>query len=125
MSIHLRIAVAGSRTITDYNQFIIALTNAIKTGVITHANSFEIVSGGAKGVDTLARRYATEFNFKLTEFKPQYRTNYDRSAPLRRNIDIAAYSDVLIAVWNGTSPGTKHMIAEMKKLNKPTYVHIV
>lgn len=122
---HLRIAVAGSRTITDYNQFIVALTEAIKYGVVTPANTFEIVSGGAKGVDTLARRYATEFNYKLTELKPQYRGNYDRGAPLRRNLDIAASSDVLVAVWDGVSTGTKHMIAEMKKLNKPTYVHIV
>ena len=125
MSIHLRIAIAGSRTITDYNQLVIALTNAINSGVIPRANTFEIVSGGAKGVDMLARRYANEFGYILTELKPQYKGRYDKGAPLRRNVDIAAYSDVLIAIWDGVSPGTKHMINEMQKLNKPTYVHIV
>lgn len=122
---HLRIAIAGSRTVTDYNQLIVAIAQAIKQGIVTPASSFEIVSGGAKGVDTLARRYASELNYKLTEMKPIYLGPKDRAAPLRRNTDIALYSDVLIAVWDGTSPGTKHMISEMKKLDKPTYIHIV
>jgi hypothetical protein len=121
----LKIIIAGSRTITDYSALVHALTNAIKANVITPAQSFEIVSGGAKGVDMLARRYATEFNYKLTEMKPQYKGNYDRGAPLRRNIDIANYGDVLIAIWDGISPGTKHIIEYMQKLGKPVYVHIV
>ena len=122
---HLRIAIAGSRSITDYNQLIIAVTHSIKQGIIPPASSFEIVSGGAKGVDMLARRYASELNYKLTELKPQYRGPKDRGAPLRRNIDIALYSDILIAIWDGSSPGTSHIISEMKKLDKPTYIHIV
>ena len=125
MTTHLRIAIAGSRDITDYNQLVIALIEAINAGVVTPAYSFEIVSGGARGVDMLARRYANEFGYKLTELKPQYKGRYDKGAPLRRNVDIAAYSDVLIAIWDGVSPGTKHMINEMMKINKPTYVHIV
>ena len=32
----------------------------------------EIVSGGAKGIDTCARKYAIEHHTKLTEFLPEY-----------------------------------------------------
>jgi len=81
----LKIIIAGSRNITDYNQLIICLTNAINSGFIPMSYNFEIVSGGAKGVDTLARRYANECGYKLTEMIPQYQHRNDRGAPLRRN----------------------------------------
>lgn len=32
----------------------------------------EIVSGGARGVDTSAKEYALSHNIKLTEFLPEY-----------------------------------------------------
>lgn len=41
-------------------------------------NTTEIVSGGAKGVDTSARKYALAHGIKLTEFLPEY-TKYGRS----------------------------------------------
>jgi hypothetical protein len=44
----LKIIVAGSRDITDYNEFIHALTRAIEVGIVTPAQTFEIVSGGAR-----------------------------------------------------------------------------
>lgn len=121
----LKIIIAGSRTITDYNMLLQALNNAINAQVITPAYSFEIVSGGAIGVDTLARRYAHEAGYSLVEMKPQYRSNYDPGAPLRRNVDIANYGDVLVAVWDGVSTGTQHIITQMRKLNKPVYIHTV
>lgn len=121
----LKIIIAGSRSITNYNALIQAIDAAIQAYVIVPASSFEIVSGGAKGVDTLARRYAIEFNYPLTEMKPQYQNNNDREAPLRRNIDIANYGDVLVAVWDGMSTGTQHIISYMQKLHKPVYIHVV
>lgn len=120
----MRILIAGSREITDYNQLLVALTKAIEIGIITADSSFEIVSGGATGVDTLARRYANEMGYVLTEMKPQYRGSNDRGAPLRRNEDMGKYSDVLVAVWDGHSSGTNHMIRYMKSLGKPVHVHI-
>ena len=40
-----------------------------------------------------------------------------------RNIDIANYGDVLVAVWDGSSTGTQHIISYMEKLGKPVYIH--
>ena len=121
----LKIVIAGSRTITDYSALLTALTKAIQVNVIVPAHSFEIVSGGAQGVDTLARQYAHETGYPLIEMKPQYRGPNDRGAPLRRNEDIANYGDVLVAVWDGKSRGTNHIIEYMRKLGKPVYVHMV
>lgn len=81
----------------------------------------EIVSGGAKGVDTSAKEYALSHNIKLTEFLPEY-NKYGRAAPLKRNITIIEYSDVVIAFWNGKSHGTKYVIENCKKRNIPVRI---
>ena len=43
-------------------------------------------------------------------------------AGMERNIEMAKYADALLAVWDGTSNGTFHMIHEMRARNKPVYV---
>ena len=52
----------------------------------------EIVSGGAKGVDMCARKFAVENGIKLKEFPPDYK-KYGKGAPLRRNLQIIEYAD--------------------------------
>lgn len=121
----LKIIIAGSRTITDYSQLALAIMGAIKAGIITANQSFEIIHGGAIGVDMLAARYANDYNYKPIEMKPQYLHKNDRGAPLRRNQDMGNYGDVLVAIWDGTSPGTRHIINYMNSLGKPVHVHIV
>ena len=81
----------------------------------------EIVSGGARGVDTCAKEYAKSHNIKLTELFPQYE-KYGRSAPLKRNLQIIDYSDEVLAFWNGSSRGTRYVIEQCKKKNKKVTV---
>ena len=69
----------------------------------------EIVSGGARGVDTSAREYALKHGLKLTEYLPEY-GKYGRGAPLRRNIAIIEHADLVLAFWDGISKGTKYVI---------------
>lgn len=87
-------------------------------------NTTEIVSGGAKGVDTSAREYALSHGIKLTEFLPEY-TRFGRSAPLKRNITIIEYSDIVIAFWDGKSRGTKFVIDNCRKLGVEVRVYII
>ena len=84
----------------------------------------EIVSGGARGIDTCARNYAIQNGLKLTEFLPEY-DKYGRSAPLRRNITIIEHADLVVAFWDGKSRGTKFVIDNCKKMNKPVKVVIL
>lgn len=83
----------------------------------------EIISGGAKGIDTSARNYAIKHNIKLTEFLPQYPL-FGKSAPLKRNITIIENSDVVLAFWDGISRGTKFVIDNCNKRNIPIQVFI-
>lgn len=68
-----------------------------------------IVSGGARGADTLAKEYAVRNDIPLIEFLPEY-DRYGRRAPLMRNIQIVDNCDFLLALWDGRSPGTRFTI---------------
>lgn len=83
----------------------------------------EIVSGGAVGIDTCAKEYAIKNNIKLTEFLPEYE-KYGRSVPIKRNLLIIDYADYVLAFWDGKSHGTKYVIDNCKKKNKPVRVLI-
>ena len=108
----MKVAVIGSRGLTVNN-----------LGKYLPEDTTEIVSGGAKGIDTCARDYALLHDIKLTEFLPEY-NKYGRGAPLKRNLQIIEYADVVIAFWDGKSRGTKYVIDNCKKLGVQVDVHI-
>ena len=83
----------------------------------------EIVSGGARGIDTAARQYAMEKGIKLTEFFPDYATHGNR-APLLRNLEIIDYSDLVLAFWDGQSRGTRFVIENCRKKGKPCKIFL-
>lgn len=68
-----------------------------------------IVSGGAKGADTFAKKYAIKNNIPIVEYLPQY-DKFGRQAPIMRNIQIVDNCDFLLAFLNGTSRGTKFTV---------------
>lgn len=82
----------------------------------------EIVSGGARGVDTCARKYAEKAGIKLTEFLPEYE-KYGRRAPILRNIQIIDYSDTVLAFWDGRSRGTAFVIDRCRAMKKTVKVY--
>ncbi|MBD5113461.1 MAG: DUF2493 domain-containing protein [Ruminococcaceae bacterium] len=100
----MKVAVIGSRGLTVDD-----------LGIYLFADTTEIISGGAKGIDTCARNYAISHNIKLTEFLPEFE-KYGRGAPLKRNITIIQNADLVIALWNGTSLGTKFVIDKCGKM---------
>lgn len=109
----MKVAVIGSRglSVSDLGRYL-------------PENTTEIVSGGAKGVDTSAREYALAHEIMLTEFLPEY-TKYGRSAPLKRNITIIEYSDIVLAFWDGKSRGTKFVIDNCRKLGVEVRVYVI
>ncbi len=102
----MKVAVIGSR-----NLIVKDLGKYLPKGVT------EIVSGGARGIDTCAREYANTHGINLTEFLPKYE-KYGRIAPLKRNLQIIDYADEVLAFWDGKSKGTKYVIDNCKKRNK-------
>lgn len=84
-------------------------------------NVTEIVSGGAKGIDSCAREYALANGIKLTEFLPEY-GKYGARAPLVRNVQIIEYADQVLAFWNGKSTGTLFVIRQCRAKGVPVTV---
>ena len=84
----------------------------------------EIISGGARGVDTCAREYALRHGLKLTEYLPEY-SRYGRGAPLKRNITIIKNADLVLAFWDGKSRGTRYVIDSCKKRNIPVKIYMI
>lgn len=108
----MKVAVIGSRGLSVSN-----LEKYLPEGTT------EIVSGGARGVDTSAKEYALAHHIKLTEFLPEY-DKFGRGAPLRRNITIIAYADLVLAFWDGKSHGTKFVIDHCRKRGVPVRVFL-
>lgn len=106
----MKLAVIGSRTLLVEN-----LEEYLPEGVT------EIVSGGARGIDSVAAEYARTHGIKLVEFLPDY-AKYGRGAPLKRNHLIVDYADEGIAFWDGVSTGTVYTIRLFKEANKPIRV---
>ena len=108
----MKVAVIGSRSL-----FVRDLSKYLPEGTT------ELVSGGARGVDTSAREYARANGLPIKEFLPDY-ASFGHSAPLKRNITIIEYADVVLAFWDGKSRGTKFVIDNCKKMGKPVTVFL-
>ena len=104
----MKVAVIGSRGFDDYELVVKTLSNM---------NITLLVSGGAKGADSLGEKYAKEHNIETRIFLPDW-TKYKRAAGVIRNTDIINESDVVVAFWDGESKGTLDSINKAKKLNK-------
>ena len=109
----MKVAVIGSRTVTVNN-----------IGDYLPPDTTELVSGGARGVDTCARRYAEANGIPIKEFLPEYDL-YGRAAPIKRNYLIIDYADLVLAFWDGTSRGTKMVIETCRKIGKEVTVYIM
>lgn len=108
----MKIAIAGSR-------------NILKIDLAPHVrDAEEIISGGAKGVDTVAAEYAKAHGIKLTEILPDY-ARYGRGAPIKRNYEIVDCADRVVVFWDGKSRGTYSVIKYAEKVGKPCEVVLI
>ena len=115
----LRTIIAGSRDIIAPATVEAA---ARASGLAPYIS--EVVSGGARGVDALGEAWAALRGIPVRVFPADWR-RYPRTAGRLRNTEMAHYAEALIAVWDGRSPGTKHMIDTMQAVGKTTYVYRV
>lgn len=113
----MKVIIAGSRTINDER----ILWQAIKEASFEIT---EIVCGMAKGVDMLGHIHGVCMDIPVSEFPANW-DKHGKSAGYKRNVQMGDHADALIAVWDGQSKGTKHMIDIMNKLNKPVSIYYV
>lgn len=109
-----RVGIVGSRNFNDPGQ--------VRRFVQSLPKDTEVVSGGARGVDSVAAHEAVLQGLGVRIFYPDYEF-YGASAPLKRNYEIVKYSDEIVAFWDGKSTGTMHTVSIAKENNKPVTVH--
>lgn len=110
----MNVIIAGGRDITDYDLVERAVSNS-------GFDIEQVVSGGAKGVDTLAVLYAQKHNKLLAVFMADWDRHGRKAGPIR-NGQMAEYADALIAIWDGKSKGTKNMIDQAMAKGMPVYI---
>lgn len=113
----MKCIIAGSRGITDYGELLKA---------VNESNFFfdEVVSGGAHGVDQMGEQLAKRRHLKITRFIPDWE-GIGRSAGFRRNEEMARYASALIALHDGNSSGTRHMIQTARDQGLKVFVRVV
>lgn len=115
-----RIIIAGGRDFSDYNKLKDHVDKCINEALTEHRGSeIIIVSGKAKGADSLGERYAKEKGYKIAEYPADWKKNGRAAGPIR-NKQMAENADALIAFWDGKSSGTKNMIDQAHK----RYLHV-
>lgn len=110
----MKVIIAGSREITDYD----IVLKAVK---LAQFRITEVVCGKAKGVDTLGEELGLKNGIPVKYFPADW-NRHGNAAGYRRNVQMAEYADALIAVWDGKSRGTKHMIDIARDRGLKVYV---
>ena len=96
----MRIAVVGSRAFDDYEKMRKILIPYIP---------FILISGGARGADALAERFAREYELTRVIYPAEW-NRYGKKAAVIRNRKIVDKADLIIVFWDGESPGTNMVI---------------
>ncbi len=102
----MKLAIVGSRSIEKFD-----ISDNITCDVT------EIITGGANGIDDIAKHFAIDNDIPLKQFLPEY-DKYRRNAPLVRNSMIVEYADKILIIWDGKSKGTKFVVNECIKKGK-------
>lgn len=104
----MKIAIIGSRSFQDYEMVKVVLSEYSPT---------QIISGGAKGADSLAERYANENRIEKVIFYPDWDLHGRAAGPIRNKLIVDA-ADLVLAFWDGASRGTKSSIDYANKTGK-------
>jgi hypothetical protein len=80
-----------------------------------------VISGRALGVDRLGEEWAKKNNIPIEWYPANWDRDGKAAGPLR-NVRMAEKADALIAVWDGESRGTAHMISTARKLKLIIYI---
>lgn len=83
-----------------------------------------VLSGTARGADRFGEEYAKENGLAVERYPAEWE-KFGKSAGYKRNSLMATKAEALVAVWDGESRGTKHMIDIAKKAGLKVYVHSI
>lgn len=127
----MKVIIAGSRPpkILNYKQtlawFELHSTTTILDAVLLSGwrdQITEVVCGMAQGFDMIGHAWAEAQSIPIKPMPASWKALGWRAGFIR-NVEMADYADRLIAIWDGVSNGTRDMIEQMEKRQKPYFVY--
>ncbi len=110
----MKVIIAGSRNIDDYSLVVRTIKNS-------GYDITEVVSGTAVGPDRLGEQWARANNIPIKEMPADWMRHGNSAGP-QRNRAMAEYADAAIIIWDGQSKGTRNMIENMIRRQKPYHI---
>lgn len=113
----MKTIIAGSRGLNNY----LVLLNAIEkiNWKITH-----VVSGTCQGADRLGERWARTNNISISRYSADWK-RYGKKAGILRNVKMVENAEALLALWDGESRGTEHIITFAKSAGLKVYICMI
>ena len=127
----MKLGITGSRSITEFDfiPYFRMQNKDFRAFCLRHGlgrrKITEVITGGARGIDTLAFQAAEALGIRNLQFLPdraKFRGKMILKAFQARNEQIVDCCDVILAVWDGRSRGTRNTLAYAQKVNKPVFL---
>jgi len=113
----VKVVICGSRNLENYR--------LVEEAVSRSGYSIStVISGGARGVDRLGMAFARAHHLPVQVFMPDWE-RLGKRAGFVRNRQMAEIAEAVVAVWDGQSRGTRHMIELASLRNLPCFVLLV
>lgn len=112
----MKLAVIGSRSFCSYGWLEQCLLRSFRVADIE-----AVISGGARGADALAARFASCHDIPLIVLRADWDKHGKKAGPMR-NSEIVAQADAVAAFWDGHSAGTRDTIAKARAAGRRVLV---
>lgn len=118
--------VAGSRNFNNY-EYIKASLDYLLYDLVKEKYPITIISGTAKGADTLGERYAKERGYGIIRMPANWeefgkRAGYIRNAEMANKVKEEGFGGCA-CFWDGKSPGTNWMIKLCEEKQIDCYIY--
>ena len=127
----MKLGITGSRSITqfDFMPYFMMKDKDFRAFCRKHGlgrrKITEVISGGARGIDSIAFQTAASAGIRNLQIFPDRKTFPGKlvlKAFQERNKQIVDNCDILLAIWDGKSHGTKNTLAYAQRVNKPAFL---
>lgn len=119
----MRVAIVGSRSIVDVTTVYKVIESSMKLLSLNKNTPLTVISGGAKGVDSIAQQWAQERHYDFILFKPYHlidkRATYEAKYFFVRNKQMVDNSDSVVVIWDEDSKGCFDAARYAHKSGKP------
>jgi hypothetical protein len=116
------VAIVGSRPpVFGAAEWMIRARKAVRRIVAELPAGTIIISGGARGIDTLAAEYGRRYGFEVRIYPAEW-AKHGRGAGMIRNAQMVDDADQIIAFWDGESRGTRNTIERAERAGKRAWM---